>query len=70
MEPSKPVNQPEPGFARRIRLSALLVAAGLLGVIISLYWSHPLAFMTFAGSAALLVGGGVLVYLLALLRYR
>ena len=70
METSKAVNQQEPRFARRIRLSALLVAAGLLGVIISLSWSHPLAFMAFAGSAALLVGGGVLIYLLALLRYR
>lgn len=48
---------------RRLRLSGLLVALGLIVEAITLFWSHPTAFLVFLGLGGLLVAAGVLLYL-------
>lgn len=53
---------------RRIRISSLFVAAGLLVAIISLLVNHPLAFIFFIAIGVLLVAIGVVLYLIALIR--
>ena len=54
--------------ARRTRLAAALVLAGLGGEAATLGWNHPTAFVLFAGVAALVAGAGMLLYLDGLLR--
>jgi len=56
-------------MGKQLRIAAVLVIAGLLVELITLFWSHPTSFLIF-----LLVGGslivlGVLVYLLSLLKW-
>ncbi len=60
----------DPRMGRRLRLSGILVGGGLLVEMITLYWSHPLAFFAFAGLGAGLVGAGVVVYLFSLVSHR
>ncbi len=54
---------------RRLRLSGLLVALGLIVEAITLFWSHPTAFLVFLGLGGLLVGAGVLLYLFTIATY-
>ena len=56
-------------FEASLRLSAGLVVAGLLVALPTLFWTHAISFLLFLGLAAMLVALGVLVYLLALLRF-
>ncbi len=56
----------EVGMRRILRLSSVLVIAGLLVEIGSLLWFHPLSFVLFAFLASSLVVLGMLVYLLSL----
>ena len=51
---------------RRLRLSGLLVAIGLVVELISLLWNHPTAFFLFLGVGALLMAAGVLFYFITL----
>ena len=51
---------------RRLRLSGGLVSAGLLVELISLYWTHPLAFVSFIVLGGVLAAAGVLMYLYAI----
>ncbi len=53
-------------LVRRLKLAGLLVSAGLLVEVGTLYWSHPLAFLAFLGLGGLLVGAGILLYLYSL----
>lgn len=55
---------------KRIRWSGLLVAVGIGVLVVSLYWDHPLAFMTFLALGCPLVGVGILLYLYALSASR
>jgi hypothetical protein len=52
----------------RITISGFLVAAGLIVQIVSLLWSHPLAFVVFLGAGVPLVAAGALLYLYALVQ--
>ena len=52
---------------RRVRLSAGLVALGLLIQLITLRWSHPTAFLAFLLVGGPLVLAGVLLFLYFLL---
>jgi len=54
---------------RRLRLSAALIISGLAVELVTLFWSHPTAFLLFLFAGGLLIGLGVLVYLLALLKW-
>ncbi|MFY9820121.1 MAG: hypothetical protein WAM82_01990 [Thermoanaerobaculia bacterium] len=54
---------------RRLRLSGLLVSLGLIVEAVTLFWSHPTAFLVFLGLGGLLVAAGVLLYLFAIATY-
>lgn len=54
---------------KRLRLAAVLVAAGLLVELITLFWSHPTTFLVFLLAGGSLIVLGVLVYLLTLLKW-
>lgn len=54
---------------KRLRISALLIALGLGVELISLFWSHPTAFLLFIGVGGLLIGLGIVVYLWSLLTH-
>ena len=54
------------GLHRRLQLSGILVAAGLLIQMVTLYWAHPLAFVLFIVLGGTLITGGILLYLYAI----
>lgn len=51
---------------RLLQISSGLVIVGLLLEIVSLLWFHPLSFVLFAFLAAVLIGLGILVFLVFL----
>ena len=51
---------------RRMRVSAILVSLGLLVELLSLLWTHPLAFLASAMVGIPLVGLGILIFLYSL----
>ena len=51
---------------RRLRLAGTLVALGLVIELVSLLWSHPLAFIVFVTAGGLSIGVGILIYLYSL----
>ncbi len=51
---------------RRLQLSGILMAAGLLIQVVTLYWAHPLAFVLFIVVGGTLVTVGILLYLYAI----
>ena len=50
-------------FYRRLQLSGILIAAGIVVQLTTLYWSHPLAFLIFILMGGSLVALGILIYL-------
>jgi hypothetical protein len=58
-----------PDLIRRLKLAGLLVVLGLIVEAITLFWSHPTAFLVFLFLGALLVVAGVLLYLFAIATY-
>ena len=55
------------GSLRYLQVSSALVILGLLVEIASLLWFHPLSFLLFIFLGIVLIGLGVLVYLLSLI---
>jgi hypothetical protein len=51
---------------RRLKLAGILISAGIVVEIATLYWSHPLTFVAFILLGGTLVGLGVLLYLYSL----
>jgi uncharacterized membrane protein YczE len=51
---------------KRLKLSGILLIIGLLVELVTLHWSHPTAFLFFAGIGGTLMGLGILLYLVAL----
>jgi hypothetical protein len=51
---------------QRIRWAGLLVVTGLLVQLLTMSWSHPLAFMAFLTIGCPLTLAGVLLYLFSL----
>jgi hypothetical protein len=51
---------------RRLQLSGILLILGLLVEALCLLWTRPLAFVLFLSVGGLLVGLGILLYLLSL----
>jgi hypothetical protein len=51
---------------RRLKLSSMLISAGLLVEVVTLFWSHPLTFIAFLLLGGTLVGLGVVLYLYSL----
>lgn len=58
-----------PVLSRRLKLSGLLVALGLIVEALTMFWRHPTAFLVFLFLGALLVAAGVLLYLLTIAAY-
>lgn len=56
----------EIGMRRLLQISSGLVIVGLVLEIVSLLWFHPLSFVLFAFLAVVLVGLGILVFLVSL----
>ena len=56
----------ELGIRRLLQISSGLVIVGLLLEMVSLLWFHPLSFVLFAFLAVVLIGLGILVFLVSL----
>ena len=54
---------------RRIRWSGILVGAGLIVQMLTLLWTHPLAFIVFLLVGCPLVGAGILLYLYSIVSH-
>jgi hypothetical protein len=59
-----------PALSRRLKLSGLLVGAGLVVEAVTLFWQHPTAFLVFLFLGGSLVAAGVLVYLFTIASYQ
>lgn len=51
----------------RLSLAGMLIAAGILVEVVTLYWGHPMAFLVFMFVASPLKLAGIMVYLSSLL---
>jgi hypothetical protein len=51
---------------RRLQLSGMLIFAGLCVEVLCLFWTRPIAFVIFLAIGGLLLGLGILVYLVSL----
>jgi hypothetical protein len=56
----------DPRLAKRLRLSGLLIALGLVIEAATLYSGHPLAFIAYLVFGCSLVAAGIVVYLWAI----
>jgi hypothetical protein len=59
-----------PSIERRIRWSGFFVVAGLVVQTLTLFWTHPLAFMCFILVGCPLVGAGILLFLYSLVAHN
>lgn len=50
----------------RLRIAGVLIFIGLLIEAFTLTWNNPIAFLVFLGVGGLLIGLGILFYLLSL----
>jgi len=57
----------QPAILSRLRTAGLLLMAGLIVELLSLFWTHPLAFMAFIGIGCVLMGIGIVIFLWMLL---
>ena len=55
---------------RRIRWSGMLIVLGLLLQMLTLLWTHPLAFMCFLMIGCPLVAAGMLLFLYSLVSHQ
>jgi hypothetical protein len=55
------------GIRRFLQVSSALIILGLLVEIVTLLWFHPLSFVFFIFLGVILIGVGILVYLISLL---
>ena len=55
---------------RRIRWSGMLIVLGLLLQMLTLLWTHPLAFMCFLTIGCPLVAAGMLLFLYSLVSHQ
>ena len=58
------------GIQSKIRWSGRLVVIGLVVQMLSLLWTHPLAFICFAVVGCPLVGAGILLFLYSLVTHE
>jgi hypothetical protein len=63
------MSEPLTRIERRIRLSGILVIAGLLTELVTLHWAHPTAFIFFLICGGGLVALGIGVYLVSLVAH-
>ena len=63
------MSEPLTRIERRIRISGLLVLAGLAIEVVTLNWAHPTAFIFFLIFGGGLVALGICVYLISLVSH-
>jgi uncharacterized membrane protein len=51
----------------RLRVAGMFLIAGLIVELLSLFWTHPLAFMAFIAVGCVLMGIGIVIFLWMLL---
>lgn len=51
---------------RNLRISGVLLILGLLVEAVSLFWVHPVAFLSFICLGGVLLAAGILIYLYSL----
>jgi hypothetical protein len=54
------------GIQRSLQVSSSLIILGLLVEIVTLLWFHPLSFLLFVFVGVVLIGLGIVVYLISL----
>lgn len=54
------------GIRRFLQVSSILIILGLLVEIVTLLWFHPLSFVLFIFVGLILIGLGVMTYLISL----
>ncbi len=57
-------------ITKKVRIAGVLILLGLVVESLSLMWNHPLSFIAFLSVGGLLLGAGIVVYLLMLLFAR
>jgi hypothetical protein len=62
----RPVKLRAIGIRRILQVSSALIILGLLAEIVTLLWFHPLSFVFFIFVGVILIGAGILVYLISL----
>jgi uncharacterized membrane protein len=62
------MKQPRSRIETRLRAASVLVGAGLVVALASMFWNHPLSFMLFLFAGVPLCAAGTIVYLLMILR--
>jgi asparagine N-glycosylation enzyme membrane subunit Stt3 len=64
MKETPATTQKANGFiSTRLRVSGMLIIAGLAVEGLSLVWNHPLSFVAFLGLGGLLLAAGIVLYL-------
>jgi hypothetical protein len=53
---------------KRLRIAGILIGTGLAVEGVSLIWTHPLSFIVFLGACGILLGAGLLMFLVTLIR--
>ena len=66
MEGTGGMSENSSSLQRKLTTAAYLLTAGLLVEGITLYWAHPTSFLLFILLGGILVGAGILTYLIAL----
>lgn len=64
------MSETAPPLLRRLKLAGLLISLGLVVEVLTLFWSHPTAFLAFLLLGGVLVAAGVLLYLYSLVTYN
>jgi len=62
------VSLPVARLESRLRLAGALIATGLLTEAVTMAFVHPIALLTFVGLGGGLVGAGIILYLLTLVK--
>jgi hypothetical protein len=62
----RPVKLRAIGIRRYLQVSSVLIILGLLVEIVTLLWFHPLSFVFFIFVGVILIGVGIMVYLVSL----
>ena len=56
------------GLTSRLRLAGLLVATGIGIELPTLFWNHPVSLFLFLFLGNVLIGGGMLLFLLSIMK--
>jgi hypothetical protein len=68
-EPSPTPQKTHAFISKRLKLSGILISAGLIVEGLTLLWSHPLSFVAFLGIGGLLLAVGIVLYLWTLVSH-